>query len=214
MQRIRILYAKTTALRYTGNLDVHKIWERTLRRAGLALAYSQGFHPQPRLNQACPLPLGMTSRAEMIDVWLEWALTPDEINEKLTATLPPGIEVQEISNVKLNAPTLQGQVRSAIYEAILLDECEEAEQKVRDLLNAPEVPRQRRGKAYDLRPLVESLELYDTSDDEPQRLRMQLAARQGATGRPEEVLEAMGIDPVTGRIERSTLIFETANDDI
>jgi hypothetical protein len=58
MQRIRIQYAKTEPLRYTGNLDMHRIWERTLRRARLTIAYSQGFHPQPRLNQACPLPLG------------------------------------------------------------------------------------------------------------------------------------------------------------
>ena len=59
MERLRITYSKTAALRYTSNLDMHKIWERALRRARLPLAYSQGFHPQPRLTQACPLPLGL-----------------------------------------------------------------------------------------------------------------------------------------------------------
>ena len=45
--RIRITFSKTAAMRYTGHLDLHRAWERTFRRAGLPLAYSQGFHPQP-----------------------------------------------------------------------------------------------------------------------------------------------------------------------
>jgi len=47
MERLRISYAKSEGLRYTSNLDVHKIWERLLRRARLPLAYSQGFHRSP-----------------------------------------------------------------------------------------------------------------------------------------------------------------------
>ena len=54
--RIRITFSKQGALRYTGNLDLHKIWERTARRADLALAYSQGFHPQPKMQLAAALP--------------------------------------------------------------------------------------------------------------------------------------------------------------
>ena len=65
------------------------------------------------------------------------------------------------------------------------------------------MPRERRGKAYDLRPLIERLELV-----EPGKLSMRLSAREGATGRPEEVLEALGI-PLDGvQVERTRLIFE------
>jgi len=71
MQRIRVTYARTAPLRYTGHLDMQIVWERCLRRARLPLMYSQGFHPQPRINQACPLPLGMTSQMEVMDFWLE-----------------------------------------------------------------------------------------------------------------------------------------------
>ena len=58
-------------MRFTGHLDLHRAWERTFRRAGLPLAYSQGFNPHPRLNLASALPLGFTSEGEVIDVWLE-----------------------------------------------------------------------------------------------------------------------------------------------
>ena len=60
MQRIRLTYSKGGELKYTGNLDMMKVWERTFRRARLRIAYSQGFNPQPKIHQALPLPLGFT----------------------------------------------------------------------------------------------------------------------------------------------------------
>ena len=69
--RIRITFAKQGPLRYTGHLDLHKLWERAARRAELPLAYSQGFHPQPKMNIAAALPLGFSSRCEVMDMKLE-----------------------------------------------------------------------------------------------------------------------------------------------
>ena len=56
--RVRLTFTKQGALRYTGHLDLHKILERSIRRAKLPLAYSQGYHPQPKINLAAALPLG------------------------------------------------------------------------------------------------------------------------------------------------------------
>ncbi len=121
MMRLRIDYAKTTAMRYTSNLDIHKSWERTLRRARLPLAYSQGFHPQPRIHQASPLPLGLISQAEVIDVWLEEELPLDEIRARLIQAAPPGIEIQSIQPIELQEPNLQSQVLAAQYVVTFLD---------------------------------------------------------------------------------------------
>ena len=52
LMRLRITFAKQNALRYTGHLDLHRIWERAARRAELPLAYSQGFHQQPKISLA------------------------------------------------------------------------------------------------------------------------------------------------------------------
>jgi radical SAM-linked protein len=60
-QRLHITFGKFGALRYTGNLDVAKIWERVMRRADLPLVYSEGFNARPRMALASALPLGMTS---------------------------------------------------------------------------------------------------------------------------------------------------------
>jgi len=203
MQRIRIQYAKTEPLRYTGNLDVHKIWERTLRRANLPIAYSQGFHPQPKLNQACPLPLGITSRAEMIDVWLDNDVPIEELLPALERAIPPGIEVFSVAPADLNAPALQTQTRSAEYIAeFRVDFSQEAlKSRIAQTLAADSLPRQRRGKTYDLRPLIEDLRL------EGNCLVMQLSAREGATGRPEEVLAQLGFQAHDARLERTNLLL-------
>jgi hypothetical protein len=65
------------------------------------------------------------------------------------------------------------------------------------------IPRERRGKSYDLRPLIESLEVSPEGT-----IHMRLSAREGATGRPEEVLDILGIAFEGTRIERTRLIFQ------
>jgi radical SAM-linked protein len=202
MVRIRINYAKTEPLRYTGNLDVHRIWERTLRRARLPIAYSQGFHPQPKLHQACPLPLGITSQAEMIDAWLDIDEMPEDLAAKIQTAAPPGIEIQSVELAELNGPALQTQTTSTVYSAELKIDIppEELISRIDHLLASPDVPRQRRGKSYNLRPLIDDLRL-----EEDHRLVMQLAAREGATGRPEEVLDQLGLQPYDARLERIAL---------
>jgi len=69
--RARITFSKTGALRYIGHLDLQTLWERAARRAGLPLAYSHGFHPQAKINFASALPLGFSSRAEVMDIRLQ-----------------------------------------------------------------------------------------------------------------------------------------------
>ena len=206
--RIRITFAKHGALRYTGHLDLHKLWERTARRAGLPLAYSQGFHPQPKMNIAAALPLGFSSRCEVMDMRLQRDVPLDGLSEKLQTTLPSGIRVLNVEQVEDGLPTLQTKVASAEYEVALTEPVDRSalEQRIESILSAESLPRERRGRAYDLRPLIEDLSL--TSDPSPlPTIHMRLSAREGATGRPEEVLDTLGIQYEETRIERTKLIF-------
>jgi len=212
MERIRITYAKKEALRYTSNLDVHKIWERMLRRARLPLAYSQGFHPQPRINQAAPLPLGLTSQVEIVDIWLEDDLPLMDVSQAIVKTSPPGLELFQVALVDPHAPALPTIVRASEYQVTLLDPIDpaELEAKVTNLLTATSLVRERRGKTYDLRPLIEEVAIEPSSDGLP-HLRIRLSMRENATGRPDEVLMALGLDPFAARIERSQLILEPSS---
>jgi radical SAM-linked protein len=202
--RIRITFLKQGALRYTGHLDLHKLWERAARRAELPLAYSQGFHPQPKMNMAAALPLGFSSRCEVMDIKLEHDVPLDDLPTRLNGTLPSGLQVVGVEQVDDRAPALQTQVVSAEYEVALTQMIDpsELQKKIDSVIELNTLPRERRGKMYDLRPLIEELKLVP--DD---KIFMRLAAREGATGRPEEVLAVLGIAFEGTRIERTRLMF-------
>jgi radical SAM-linked protein len=213
--RLRITFSKTGSLRYTGHLDLQTVWERTARRAGLSLAYTHGFHPGPKIQIASALPLGIAGRAEIVDLWLD--TDPGEAAEtqiRLQAGAPPGLTILQVETVDEHGPALQTQVVSAEYRVTLLEPASGPDLQLRleNLLNAAALLRTRRDKPYDLRPLIEELSLTPTSaagDGQAMQICMRLAARDGATGRPEELLDALGIPLETTRIERTRLILKT-----
>lgn len=213
--RIRITFAKQGPLRYTGHLDLHKLWERAARRAQLPLAYSQGFHPQPKMNIAAALPLGFSSRCEVMDMKLEHEIQLEGLRDKLQLTLPAGIQVLSVESADERAPALQTQVESAEYQVALTGsvDASELKRKIDSVMEAESIIRERRGKIYDLRPLIEELSLTPSplpqGEGQGVRVFMRLAAREGATGRPEEVLDTLGIAFEETRIERTNLIFRS-----
>jgi radical SAM-linked protein len=208
--RYRIHFAKEDIIRFTGHLDLYRTWERTLRRARVPLAYSQGFNPRPKINQSPALPLGCTSECEAIDIWLEEERSPEQILHDLRQVTPQGLRTQSIQEVDLRAPSLQSQVVAVMYD-VSLDpppSYEDLQRSVQMTLRAKSLPRTRRGRDYDLRPLIEKLEL-DRGELGITKLRMILSSREGATGRPEEVIASLGMDPTFASIHRTRLILGT-----
>ena len=214
--RIRLTFSKQGALRYTGHLDLHNLWERAARRAAIPLAYSQGFHPQPKIQLASALPLGFSSRAEMMDIWLKEDCEISKLRDDLQSMLPGGIQILSIEQVDDRAPALQTQVVSAEYEVTVPAEFASGlDGKLAALLEAGSLPRERRGKQYDLRPLIEDITLTPPSAPlslkgrgAGVRVNLRLTSREGATGRPEEVLAQLDIPAEAARIERTRLIFQ------
>ena len=204
--RMRARFAKTEPMRYTSHLDLYRAWERLLRRAGAQLVFSQGYNPRPKLQLAAPLALGITSQAEIIDFWLSDSPNDlDQLKSELIAAQPPGIEIQTIESIDTSAPTLQKKVSAASYQVTLLDQVAQIDQRMEKLLASEEIIRQRRNKSYDLRPLVKEL---NHSGSDKQSLMMMLNAQEGSTGRPEEVLLALDIQPENTRIERTQLVIQ------
>jgi radical SAM-linked protein len=206
--RLRVIFQKNEHMRYTSHLDLHRAWERTFRRARLPLAYSQGFNPQPKINLAAALPLGFTSQAEVGDFWLEENRILEEIKLALLGVLPPGLEIVSLSQAEQKEASLQSRVSAAEYEITLLDPVEDLDGKIQSILNAESLPRERRGKPYDLRVLVEKLEMVRVGENERPRLSVRLTSRPGATGRPEELLEELKIPVEAARVQRVCLLFE------
>ena len=201
--RYRITFTKDEAQRYTSHLDLHRAWGRLLRRAGLPLLYSKGFNPRPRIQLSTALPLGCTSEHELADIWLTEEIPYDDIQERLQHSAPPGTRILTVEFAALNEPALPSQIDAVSYIAQIdadLSE-EELSNAIHDLLLIKVLERERRGKTYDLRPLIHELEISSEGMEHPS-IRMKLAAKEGATGRPEEVLLALDLDPSTAKIHR------------
>lgn len=207
MYRYRIHYQKLDAIKYTSNLDLYKVWERSCRRAGLPLVYSQGFHPQPKINLACPLPLGITSTVEIVDIWLSDQLDLETIIGKLENAVPPGIKVQNVELAVTTEPAIQTTILSARYHAIFPAnfDSDRLAMNINSVMEQVEIIRLRRTKQYDLRPLIQNLSLIQTPEG-MEGIEMLLSASEGKTGRPDEVLLQLGIDPSLADITRVELI--------
>ena len=212
-QRLRITFAKGEEIKYISHLDLMRLWERTLRRARVPVAYSRGFNPRPKIAFAAPLPVGFTSRGEVMDVVLERHISPYNFAKSLVPHLPPGLEVLSVEEVYPKLPSLQSQVRSAEYRVTVSREGSQEEmegellaERVRQLLSAEELLRQRRAKDYDLRPLIEDLWI-EGNEGGGWVLGMRLRAGDHGTGRPDEVLDALGLGEEPYGVRRERLLF-------
>ncbi len=195
-------------LAYTSHLDLARMWERSLRRAGVPLAYSQGFNPRPKLQLAAALPLGHVGEAELLDVRLEKPMSVESLCRALLPVLPAGLMVSQVHRVMAKEAALQTRIVSAEYRVVVEwnEPAEQVEARIGRTLAATELLQERRGRQYDLRPLIERLWLEQTDGGEVE-LGMQLAARAGATARPEAVLKALGMEGAFASYRRRRLMI-------
>jgi len=212
VQRLRVTFGRGEEVKYITHLDLMRFWERALRRAGIPVAYSEGFSPSPRLALAAPLPVGVTSSGELMDAYLDRRVTPQHFIKAVSEQVSPGIALLEVREVGLGLPSLQSQVRWAEYEVDVATDrsAEEVGRAVEGLLATPSIPwqhqREREMRRYDLRPLVQDA-WVEALDDGRCTIGMRLRADSQGSGRAEQVAAALGFQTPT-RIHRRRLILE------
>ncbi|MFC2001175.1 TIGR03936 family radical SAM-associated protein [Chloroflexota bacterium] len=214
MQRLRIRFCRGQELKFISHLDIMRLWQRALNRAGISLAYSEGFTPHPRISLAVPLALGITSEAELMDIVLTKWISPHSFNTSLSQQLPPGIEMQQVYQMPLTIPSLQSQVRYAEYEVELENEKgqKEIESAITSLLSLEHLPWQHQRdtgpRHYDLRVLIDDLWLIDSRSGYC-TIGMRLRCDSSGSGRPEQVSAALGYEHHPQSIHRTKLILKT-----
>ncbi|MCB0043923.1 MAG: TIGR03936 family radical SAM-associated protein [Caldilineaceae bacterium] len=222
-QRVRITYEKGEAVKFISHSDEFRLWERTLRRADLPLLYKQGFNPQPHIQFASPLGVGITGIREFIDITFSPPLPPDELQTRITAKLPPGVTLHALEEVPAKTTALQSLLTGADYTILLYAEPDEIdpaalEDAIARFLSANEIRRERQRKgrryAYNLRPLIYELRYagYDPEAEE-HRIFLRVQQREGATGRPDEVVDALGFDDFARTLRRDRLYFAHVEED-
>jgi radical SAM-linked protein len=214
MNRLRIRFKRGAEVKFISHLDIIRLWLRAFRRAGIELEYSEGFTPHPRVSLAAPLAIGITSEAELMDIYTTGSISPHIFSDMVSKQMPKGMEILNTFQVSPNLPALQAQIIFAEYMVSV--EVKEGEgrltQVLTNMLAEKQFPWQHRRdtgiKSYDLRPLIDDLWL-DSFRDNIAWIGMRLTCDNRGSGRPEQVIRALGLcDPLS--IHRSKLILKTS----
>jgi radical SAM-linked protein len=170
----RLSYAKLHEARWLGHLELVSAIYRSLRRSGLPLSFSGGYHPLPRVSFHGALPVGVESLAETLDLELDENLGEGDLVETLNRVLPPGLKILQAA--RLARKTAPPRPEIAVYQVEMEEPVFETQAAARFLAQEEAlVMRRQPGKerAVDLRPLVARLEVAD-----PHHLRLELRIRE------------------------------------
>lgn len=180
-------------MRFLSHHDALRMFERAAVRAGLPLRYSAGFNPNPRLALPVPRPVGVAGLEEWLLLQLLQPVEPTVVGEALGAQVPQGVRIAEC---RLSAGNASWQAREALYEVLLpadlaaslppaIEQVMASSSAVRTRQMGPGKP----ARSIDVRRFILGLELHN------RHLAMRVSYQAGATARPSEVLEVLGIPP-------------------
>ncbi len=188
--RMKVSYEKMNQARYFGHLELRNILLRAIRRAGIPVKYSQGFHPMPKVAFDDPLPVGIESRQEFLYITLEDRMKPGDVMKQLNERLPEGLNVLNCQLWTRKQKSIKDQNAHRAYE-ISLNYGFFDKVRLNDFLERKEWILQRKDRKgrdteIDLKQIVTVLDLNSSND-----LKMVIKAVPGKTPRPFEVLASV-----------------------
>jgi radical SAM family uncharacterized protein/radical SAM-linked protein len=202
---LRIRYRRGEPLRWTGHLDMVRLWDRLLRRARLPITYSQGYHPHPRLGFAPPLPVGLVSEDEYIDIDLTESFTAEEAFERIFHTAPDGLEPLSAVAMSSRPDSLASRIERIDY-GFRPDPEDGFVEQLDTFLSSDRWPveRVKKGKyrTVDLRSFVHSVRRENSGE-----WILQMNVRDGATARLDELARVWGLGEWLGPHARRLGMF-------
>jgi len=117
----RLWYLKDEVLRFVGHLDTVKLVERALRKADLPLVFTEGYSRKPKLITCPPLPVGFTSRMELLDFALTEPLGTGDLLQKLQEASEPRELFHKLRPLGPSELRLNRVVHSALLELVFLN---------------------------------------------------------------------------------------------
>jgi radical SAM family uncharacterized protein/radical SAM-linked protein len=190
----RITFTKAGRARFLSHLELSSALIRSLRRSSLALSYSAGYHPHPKISFATATSVGMESLQEFADVTAQkYTANLDSLKKEINSALPLGVEVLEIRELAFSEKDLAQAVRSFSYELHLPDGTDSEhlavlEDNIQKFLAAPAfiIERKSKGKniTKDIRPFVDKITLNPAE----KTVSLTLRHVQQGSARPQDII--------------------------
>ena len=225
---VRVRYAKAGRLVALSHLEVMHALLRAIRRAALPMAYSQGYHPKPKVAFGPALPVGVESSCEFMDLELVGVHEADAVAARLAKTFPPGLSVEDARPLDPKAPSISAAQRAVHYVVDFADDWTEdaLAERISAFLARPEAAvsrpappkgggRKRGEKIAQPKAREIDLKRYVThlASEGQRRVAFSLKADPSGTAKPAEVLAAIfgdGVMPRGVKILKEGVSFEKA----
>ena len=185
MRKYVIQFSKEGYIKYTSHLDMLRLFKRTFKKCGIAMAYSQGFNPHPKMGFAQPLSLGYTSRCELLEFETTVNYEPQEIAEMLRKVMPEGVEIFSCDYDRSNAKSLAAATEAAEYLVQFPVACDNLAQE--KIFAEKRQKKTKKMVTVDIRPKIRSIEL---ADGENLALSMILDCGSTSNLSPEQVISS------------------------
>lgn len=188
MREVRLLFSKTDRCKYISHLDINRCMSRALTRAQIPLWYTEGFNPHPYMSFSLPLPLGVESMCESLEIRITGDISNSEIKDKLNAVLPTGIRIVDVYDDFRDCSEIAYSDYVLKYD---FKDNKEAEKRIKKVLSQDNIIALKRGKQgrrkvlkeVDIKPLIDkcSVSVRDNSTV----INARLAAGQHSNLSPE-----------------------------
>lgn len=219
MPKYVIKFSKEGYIKYTSHLDMLRLFKRAFKKSGIALAYSKGFNPHPKMGFAQPLSLGYTSFCELLELETEENYSREEIFEKVGRFMPEGVTILSCTDFPRGIKSLAAAAVEASYEVVfpVKNDMERFPKVVEDYLAQKEIMAEKRQKktkqmkAVDIRPKIREISVLDR---ENLTLLMRLDCGSASNLSPEQVIASfntfsgLNVPRYDIEIERKSLVFD------
>lgn len=194
MREVRLLFSKTDRCKYISHLDINRCMSRALTRAQIPLWYTEGFNPHPYMSFSLPLPLGVESMCESLEIRITGDISNSEIKDNLNAVLPTGIRIVDVYDDFRDCSEIA--YSDYVFKYDFKDN-KEAEKRIKKVLSQDNIIALKRGKQgrrkvlkeVDIKPLIDkcSVSVRDNSTV----INARLAAGQHSNLSPELFSQAL-----------------------
>lgn len=190
LKTIRFKFRKTEKVKFISHIEMMNAFMRALRRAELNVVYTQGFNPGMRLVFALPLPVGVSSDSEYVDIWFNSEYECQYAADMLSKALPDGFELLEAFSVEKS--TLMEDVGSAIYGFKVNSSCNLKKSLDKLLtLDGIEVDKSNNKGPVDILPYIYKIDYHDENS-------FSVLCKAGAKGNLHPRLLLKALEKYTG----------------
>lgn len=220
VQKLRIRYAKRGRLRFSSTRDFARALERALRRAGVPMAFSAGFHPHPKISYANAAPTGTASEAEYFEISVTERVDPEAVRLALDEALPRDLDVVEV--VEAGAGSLAERLEASVWHlemrSVPVDTLTYAVERFLAVERAEVTRTFKTGpRTFDVRSAVVSM-LVTESEDPSCAILTMVVRHTTPSVRPDDILTALHavselsppVPPLVTRLAQGPLLAAAA----